>query len=117
MSTTTILQPSRATITETPQGFRLRIQSSGTDNVPVSVEIGLRKGGELQGCERLDDDAWLLRSGEAVYRMDGNTVRIGQGAASHTWVEVRGAEPKLPCTSVYLTGITPFDHTLEFRLS
>ena len=30
---------------------------------------------------------------------------------------MRGAEPKLPGPSVYITGYTPFDHTLRFEES
>ncbi len=104
-------------ITEMPDGFRLRIQSSGTSGVPIAVEIGLRDGGELQGCESLPDNAWLLRGAAAVYEVAGSRVKFGPGTASHSYVQVRGAEPRLPATSVYLTGQTPFDHTMEFHLS
>ena len=30
---------------------------------------------------------------------------------------LEGAEEKLPGASVYLTALTPFDHTLDFELS
>jgi hypothetical protein len=30
---------------------------------------------------------------------------------------VRGAQPKMPGASVYVTGFTPFDHTLDFEAS
>lgn len=106
-----------ATLTETPQGFRVRIQSDGTAKVPLAVEIGLREGGELRGCERIGDGSWLLKGGEAVYEHEGNRIRFGPGAGVHTYVQVRGSEPKLPCTSVYLTGLTPFDHTIDFQFS
>jgi hypothetical protein len=106
-----------ATIAEIPGGFRLRIQSSGTDGVPLAIEIGLRDGGTLRGCEKLAGGQWLLRNGEAEYECEGYRIRFGPGIASHTYVQVRGAEAKLPCTSVYLTGQTAFDHTIEFHLS
>jgi hypothetical protein len=106
-----------ATITETPNGFRVRLQSLGTDRVPVAVEIGLRQGGELRGCDKIGDQAWLLRDKEAVFTHEGHRIRFGPGLAVHQWVQVRGAQEKLPHDSVYLTGITPFDHTIEFHLS
>jgi hypothetical protein len=45
----------------------------------------------------------------------GDAVRFGPGLRQHIYTQVRGAEPKLPGTSVYLCGYTPFDHTLTFE--
>jgi hypothetical protein len=101
-----------ATVTETRTGFRVRIQSSGTDNVPLAVEISFREGGKLEGC-----DGNLLRSGRASFRAGSGTIHFGPGRAEHRYTQVRGAEPQLPGQSVYLTGYTPFDHTIEFELA
>ena len=106
-----------ASITETPNGFRVRIQALGTNRVPVAVEIGLREGGELRGCEKVGEQAWMLVGKEAVYTHEGHRIRFGPGVAVHKYVQVRGAQEKLPHESVYLTGITPFDHTIEFQVS
>jgi len=69
-----------ATVTETPGGFRLRLEASGTDGVPVAVEIGLREGGRLSGCQRVagSDGCWLLGEGEAVYEAGGQRIRSGR---------------------------------------
>ena len=62
------------------------------------------------------DDAFLLPDGaEAVYSRDGDTIRFGPGLAQTRYTQVRGAQPKLSGPSVYLTGYTPFDHTIRFR--
>ena len=42
-------------------------------------------------------------------------IRFGPGTAPHRYAQVRGAEPKLAGPSVYLTGYTPFDHTLTIE--
>ena len=106
-----------AVVTETPRGFRLRLQASGTNNVPLAVEISLREGGKLEGCEAAPgvENVWLLRAGQASYRAGSDVIRFGPGRAEHSYTEVRGAEPKLPGLGVYLTGYTPFDHTIEFE--
>lgn len=106
-----------ATVTEIAGGMRLRIEARGTPNVPVAVEISLREGGKLEGCRPVPDvaDAWLLPSGNAVYRLGRDAIEIGPGAAPHQYTEVRGAEARLPGTSVYITGYTPFDHTLTIQ--
>ena len=109
-----------AEITEQGNGFDLRVLAQGTDSVPVAVEINLRDGGTLDGLAPAPrtDDAFLLPAGkEAVYTRDGDRIRFGPGLAETGYTQVRGAEPKLPGRSVYLTGYTPFDHTIEFRWS
>jgi hypothetical protein len=59
--------------------------------------------------------AYLLASGQGgAWRVGAHEIRFGPGLAEHRYTQVRGAEPKLPGTSVYLTGYTPFDHTVEF---
>lgn len=107
-----------ATVTETRNGFRLRIAVQGTADVPVAVEINLRDGGTLEGCAPHPKvaDAWLLSSGIAAYHAGKDTIRFGPGSATHRYVLVRGAEPKLPGPSVYLTGYTPFDCEITFEL-
>lgn len=107
-----------ATVTETPTGFRVRLQAHGTAGVPVAVEINLREGGTLEGCEPAPraSEAWLLAARQARYRLGDNEIRFGPGLCLHRYTQIRLAEPKLPGPSVYLTGYTPFEHLLEFEL-
>lgn len=106
-----------ATVVEQKSGFELRLQSSGTPGVPVAVEISLREGGKLEGCRPAPHvvDGWVLEKDFATYRVGGDTVRFGPGAAPHLLTQLRGAEAKLPGQSVYLTGYTPFDQTIRFE--
>ena len=85
--------------------------------MPVAIEINLREGGVFSGCEPLAKvpDAWSLPKGYSVYRSGADAIKFGPGAAAHTYTQVRGAEVKLPGPSVYITGYTPFDHTLTFE--
>lgn len=107
----------RAEISEQKDGFAVRIVAGGTDRVPVAIEINLRPGGKLEGCSPAPgaQDAFLPDRKEVVYRMGKNAVRIGPTIRENAYTQVRGAEPKLPGPSVYLTGMTPFDHTVELR--
>jgi hypothetical protein len=106
-----------ATVTERDWGFHVRIESKGTAGVPLAVEIALREGGKLEGCRPAPHaaNAWILENGFATYSTDGGRFRIGPGAAPHLETQLRGAEPRLPATSLYITGYTPFDHSLEIR--
>jgi len=105
-------------IRETEQGFEVSIEAKGTANVPLAVEINLREGGELTGVSAVPrtSGAFLLKDGFAEYRMGPDVIRFGPGRSEHAYVAVRGAEAKLPGPSVYLTGYTPFQHTLVFQL-
>ncbi len=103
-----------AEITERPDGFVIRLRATGTVGVPLAVEIAFREGGTLEGCEPIagSPGTFLLRQGTGVYRRGRHTLRFGPGAAPHRYVQLRGAEPRLPGESVYVTGFTPFDHTI-----
>jgi hypothetical protein len=105
----------RATVTQTQKGFRLRIQAHGTEGVPVSVELNLRKGGKVSGCSPDAGGVALLSDGYATYSGRENSIRFGPGLGEHRYMLVRGALPKLPGTSVYLTAFTPCDHTVNFE--
>jgi hypothetical protein len=101
-----------ARVAETKAGVRVRLRAEGTPNVPVAVEIALREGGRLEGCVEANG-ASLLAGGYATYRAGGDTVRFGPGLRQNSYWNIRGAEPPVPGTRVYLCGYTPFDHELE----
>lgn len=107
-----------ASITETNTGFRVRVQADGTRNVPVTIEINFREGGKLEGVVPMHkiENGWALASGKGSYRMGNDTISFGPARQEHSFVQMRGALPKLSGPSVYLTGFTPFDHTIEFEL-
>jgi hypothetical protein len=91
-----------AEIMEMERGFKLRIRSTGTPGVPVAVEITFRDGGTL------DRPA-------GVYHAGRNSIKVGPIVNAHQYTQIRGAEPKLPGQTLYVTGYTPFDHTLSFE--
>jgi hypothetical protein len=105
-------------IRETARGFEISISAHGTANVPLAVEINLREGGEITGVTAAphSKDAFLLKEGFAEYRMGTDVIRFGPGKCEHAWVELRGAQAKLPGPSVYLTAYTPFQHTLVLEM-
>jgi len=104
-----------AFVKEDENGFTMRIQASGTDDVPLAVEISFAEGGTLEGCTKVKDGAYLLDgSAKGSYRVGKDVLRFSPGLRQHRYVDVRGALPRLDGTSVYLTGYTPFDHTIRF---
>ncbi|MDN5210806.1 hypothetical protein QQ020_02065 [Fulvivirgaceae bacterium BMA12] len=101
-------------IEEKNHGFALHINVDGTDHVPVVVELGFRKGGQLEGAKKLEDipHAYLSKGGVSKYKIDGDEIEIGLGTAEHSWIALRGALPKLDLDCLYLTGFTPFKQTI-----
>lgn len=101
-------------VTETAGKFSLAFSITGTEHVPVAIELAFRSGGKLTGVEPVDhvSDAFLLRTGTGRYTLGDDTIEFGPGRANHTYTQVRGALPKWDGLSVYLTGATPFKMTL-----
>jgi hypothetical protein len=106
---------SQLVVRESAGAFEIDVDVAGTDRVPLAVELGFRRGGELAGVVPLAGraDAFLLPEGTGEYRRGGDTIRFGPGRLAHAWTELRGALPKLDALSVYLTGTTPFRTTLR----
>jgi hypothetical protein len=107
-----------AAVTEQPNGFHVRIQAEGTKDVPLTIELAFAPGGKLEGCEPVKDDAnaFLMRERTGAYRAGSDTIRFGPMLREHSYVTVRGSEPRIPGQqNVYLTALTPVDHTIEFE--
>lgn len=104
-------------IRETEDGFELSVEVGGTDRVPLAVEITLRAGGKLTGDGLASvpgaPNAYFLGEGFASYELAGYRMRIGPGFRSHSWVQLRGAEPRLEGITLYLTEFTPLKRTLR----
>ena len=106
-----------ADVVEMRNGFSVRLRASGTDGVPVAVELSFREGGTLDGCRPVADlpGVFVLEQGTGTYRAEGRAIRFGPGDGPHRYTQLRGAEPRLPGLSVYITGFTPFDKTISLE--
>lgn len=104
-------------IQELSDGFSVHFQSKGTERIPWAVEVGLRPGGELSRTTALEtvEAACLADQGGWSYQVGKDSLKFSAGPAEHRWVELRGAASKLDALSVYYTGYTPIDFTLEIR--
>lgn len=102
-------------IKEVGNGLELQIELKGTDGVPVSLELIFRAGGEFSGVVPYTKraNAYLFDGNEATYTLNGDAIRFGKGRTEHKGVVLRGALPPLEAPTVYLTGFTPFTHTIR----
>lgn len=103
----------QVTIRETPTGLEASVQITGTEGVPVALELIFRPGGTLTGVDKhpTRPNAFLL-SESGAYTVQADTLTFGPGLMQHKNVQLRGALPAMDAPTVYLTGFTPFQHTL-----
>jgi hypothetical protein len=104
-------------IVEIEGGFQLDFLAEGTDHVPVAIELSFRKGGLLKGGESIDqlEDAYFMKDSPITYEHEGRRIEVIGDLHGHDWTQLRGAEPRIEGTSIYLTGYTPFKHKLTIR--
>ncbi|WP_420146586.1 hypothetical protein [Spirosoma sp.] len=100
-------------IKEIPGGVEAHIQMTGTEGVPVALELIFRPGGTLSGVTTHPSrpNAYLV-SGSGSYTVQNDTITFGPGLVKHKNIQLRGALPATDAPSVYFTGFTPFEHTL-----
>jgi hypothetical protein len=102
------------TVSEKEGIFELGFDLKGTENVPLAIEFAFRKGGNLNGVEKLiDSGTYLLKDGMAKYTFENDVIEFGPGKAEHSWTAIRGALPKPDGECVYITGFTPFSHQIK----
>ncbi|MEX2564637.1 MAG: hypothetical protein WD431_01690 [Cyclobacteriaceae bacterium] len=105
----------RVEIVESDGKILMELEITGTDYVPVSLEMSFKPGGKLKGLvpDSNAEDSYFLESGMGQYIVGEDVINFGPGANSHKWAQMRGMLPKQDGHSVYITGYTPFKHTLE----
>jgi hypothetical protein len=105
----------RVGIEEREGKFQIAISVSGTDRVPLALELSFRRNGVLSQVTPVDGiaDAFLAKGNTCTFTCDDQVISFGPGRVEHSWTQLRGAFPKMDGQAVYLTGFTPFEHKLE----
>lgn len=101
-------------ITEIKEGLAIDFDLSGTDGVPVSLELIFRPNGGLFGVEAhfAKPNAYELTGDSATYTQGTDIIHFGPGKIEHEAVQLRGALPPMEAPTVYITGFTPFKHRI-----
>jgi hypothetical protein len=101
------------TIKETNNGLEVDIDITGTDHVPVSLELVFRPGGVFSGLEEvIPNQTYVLKGKEGKYSVENQSISFGPGKAEHRRYNLRGGLPAFNAPSAYITGTTPFKHSL-----
>ena len=105
----------KVTVREQQQGIEMDFDISGTEGVPVSLELIFRPGGILSGVNAIPNrkDTYLFPNQEGTYTFGNDQINFSKGLTLHKGVQLRGALPAMEAPTVFITGITPFKHQLK----
>jgi hypothetical protein len=118
------------TIREQGGGFTLDFEVSGFEGVPVTIELCFRRGGRLDGVEltggdgrqRTDPESFRIDGPMATCRVEESTLEFGPGVWQHNRTGMEGeqfdvynGELQADGLRVYMTGITPFKHSITLK--
>jgi hypothetical protein len=123
-TTTRLALDLSVTIKEENGTFSMRCRVDGPGDVEVTIECCFRGGGRLEGVAPAHEaDDYFLQEGYARYSSGTDVIEIGPGIHEHANIRMLDGEEyathfgsiKGKGMHVYLTGTTPFDHTLTIR--
>lgn len=102
----------------------LTFLTTGSDKVPVTMELCFDAKGKLTGVTKASNgtDNYFLEEGYGKYQAGNDVIEFGPGIVSHRSIQGLEGEKysthsgnlKTPGLHVYLTGITPFEHKIVF---
>lgn len=102
-------------ILESNNGLEIEFDISGTENVPVTLELIFRAGGQFVGVEKWakKENTYLFSSKVGSYTLNNDTIYFENGRIEHKQLLLRGALPATDSPTVYSTGFTPFKHSFK----
>jgi hypothetical protein len=112
------------TIHEKNGEFEMNIKVSATEGVQVTLELCFRSGGQFSNVRATDqEDDFLFADGYATYQSGKDTIRVGPGMVEHENIDRMDGELysthfgsiKGKGMHLFLTGYTPFSHTITFK--
>lgn len=102
-------------VRETGNGLEVEINITGTEGVPVSLELIFREGGTFSGLMKSTskENAYLFSDQNGSYKVGEEIISFSKGKLEHKNIQLRGALPSMDAPTVYLTGFTPFLHSIS----
>lgn len=110
-------------LTETEGKVELEFIITGQQKVPVTIELCFHEGGSFTGLTTDTKGNQCLSGDNAVYSFEGDQISFGPGAMAGAVPDNLEGERysthfgslKTSGSRVFLTGVTPFKHTLHFK--
>jgi hypothetical protein len=103
----------------------LLFETLGTEGVEVTIELCFKEGGTLSPMKTFDavPNSFFLQEGVGTYTFGKDIITFGNGIYTHN--KLRSLDGEVYAThfgtlkdtglNVYLTGKTPFKHTLLIK--
>ncbi|HSU50251.1 MAG TPA: hypothetical protein VLJ41_06670 [Segetibacter sp.] len=112
----------KVSLVETNGKNQLSFEVTGQAGVQVTIELCFKEGGKLSGVTAGNNGNSFFETGFGKYEFEGDVIEFGPGTVAHK--TIAGLEGERYSTHfgnlrtegmhVYLTGTTPFRHTLNF---
>lgn len=107
-------------ITENNGILNLDFKVEGPPNVEVTIEMCFKEGSNVTGVTKDEKGNYFLNSGLGKLTMGADTIQFGPGKVEHQNINNLDSEEytyhqgslRTDGTHVYLTGFTPFRHTM-----
>ena len=112
------------TVQEHDGEFEMNIKVAAAEGVQVTLELCFRSGGKLSNVRSTNNqDDYLLADGYATYQAGTDSIRVGPGILAHENIDRIDGELysthfgsiKGEGMHLFLTGFTPFSHTITFK--
>jgi hypothetical protein len=110
-------------LTEIKGTVELEIEVKGMKDVPVTIELCFKEGGQLSNVTNADINGnSFLEQGTGEYRSGSDVITFGPGTVTHKQISNLEGERysthfgtlRTKGDHVYMTGTTPFRHKLTF---
>ena len=110
------------TFSETNAGNELAFHITGLAGVLVTIELCFKEGGRLSGVSEAGNQNSFLEKGIGKYEYGNDSIQFGPGTVTQKTISNLEGERytthfgslRTEGMHVYLTGVTPFQHTLTF---
>jgi len=116
---------SKVAIKENNGEVSLDFSVTGLDGVEVTIELNFEEGGDLQGTTKAENDSenHYLAEGFGTFKVGRDSIQFGPGIKKHQRISRLDGEMysthfgtlRVEGTHVYMTGITPFNHTITLK--
>lgn len=117
------VQETKITLSENNGEVTLDFEVNGPAGVAIVIQLCFDEEGQLSGVEKGNTGSNFLADGYGEFTNGKDKITFGPGVKSHEWTRGMGGEKysvlngnlDTPGQHVYLTGHTPFKHTLKFK--
>lgn len=114
LETTVIVSENKGEVT-------LDFEVNGPEGIGVVIQLCFDNEGTLGGVEKNGSDTCFLSDGSGTFVSGKDKITFGPGVKRHEWISgmegekysVLNGNLNTPGQHVYLTGLTPFRHTLR----